>query len=56
MKKRAKRYDEGGMTDDEVASFAGTPENESNAGMKEAYKEPEANIPAVATTTHEEKR
>ena len=41
-KRKVKRYDEGGMTDDEVASFAGTPENESNAGMKEAYKEPEA--------------
>lgn len=41
-KRKVRRFDEGGMTDDEVASFAGTPENESNAGMAEAYKEPEA--------------
>ena len=41
MAKR-KRYDEGGMTDEEVGSFAGTPENESNAGMKEAYEAPKS--------------
>ena len=44
MAKR-KRYDEGGMTDEEVGSFAGTPENESNAGMKEAYTPPKAEEP-----------
>jgi hypothetical protein len=36
-KRKARRFDEGGMTDEDVASFAGTPENESNAGMREAY-------------------
>lgn len=44
MAKR-KRYDEGGMTDEEVGSFAGTPENESTAGMKEAYTPPKAEEP-----------
>ena len=41
---KTKRYngEDGSMTEEDVASFAGTPENESNAGMKEAYKEPEA--------------
>lgn len=48
-KRKVRRFDEGGMTDDEVASFAGTPENESNAGMAEAYKEPE-----TKTTTFKE--
>jgi len=36
--KKTKRYDDGGMTDEEVKSFAGTPENESTAGMREAYQ------------------
>lgn len=36
--RKTKRYDGGGMTDEEVSSFAGTPENESNAGMREAYQ------------------
>ena len=40
--KKAKRYDEGGMTDEDVKSFAGTSENDSNAGMME--KEPEENF------------
>jgi len=40
-KRKVRRFDEGGMTDEEVASFAGTPENDSNAGMAEATKEPE---------------
>ena len=41
-KRKARRFDEGGMTDEDIAAFAGTPENDSNAGMKEAYTEPEA--------------
>ena len=36
-KRKTRRYDEGGMTDEDVKSFAGTPENESTAGMREAY-------------------
>lgn len=35
-KRKVKRYDDGGMADDDVSSFAGTPENDSNAGMAEA--------------------
>jgi hypothetical protein len=46
--KKAKRYDEGGMTDEDVKSFAGTPENDSNAGMSTEAgmmeKEPEENF------------
>ena len=34
VKRKVKRYN--GETDSDVSSFAGTPENESNAGMKEA--------------------
>jgi hypothetical protein len=41
-KRKVKRYDEGGMTEEDVRSFAGTPENDSNAGMAEAYEEPVA--------------
>ena len=33
--RKVKRYN--GMTGSDVASFAGTPENDSNAGMKDAY-------------------
>lgn len=36
--RKTKRYDDGGMTDEDVKSFAGTPENESTAGMREAYQ------------------
>lgn len=32
-KRKTKRFQEGGMSDEDVASFAGTPENDSNAGM-----------------------
>lgn len=42
IKRKARRYDEGGMTEEDVRSFAGIPENESNAGMKEAYTKPES--------------
>ena len=35
-KSKVKRYN--GEDDSDVRSFAGTPENESNAGMKEAYE------------------
>lgn len=38
-KRKARRFDEGGMTDEDVKSFAGTPENDSNAGMAEAATE-----------------
>jgi len=40
--RKAKRYNgqtSSQITDEEARSFAGTPENDSNAGMKEAYKE-----------------
>ena len=55
-KRKARRFDEGGMTDEDVASFAGTPENESNAGMREAYspsKSEEEVIPPKKTTFKE---
>lgn len=32
-KRKTKRFTEGGMSDEDVKSFAGTPENDSNAGM-----------------------
>jgi hypothetical protein len=32
-KRKTKRFQVGGMSDEDVASFAGTPENDSNAGM-----------------------
>jgi hypothetical protein len=32
-KRKTKRFRVGGMSDEDVASFAGTPENDSNAGM-----------------------
>jgi hypothetical protein len=35
-KRKVKRFDEGGMSEEDVRSFAGTPENDSNAGMAEA--------------------
>ena len=38
-KRKTRRFDEGGMTDEDVKSFAGTPENDSNAGMAEAADE-----------------
>lgn len=38
-KRKTRRFDEGGMTDEDVKSFAGTPENDSNAGMAEAATE-----------------
>ena len=41
-KRKARRFDEGGMTDEDVRSFAGTPENDSNAGMADVAEEPEA--------------
>jgi hypothetical protein len=47
-KRKTKRFVEGGMSDEDVASFAGTPENESNAGMAAEAgmmeKEPEENF------------
>jgi hypothetical protein len=50
-KRKTKRFAVGGMSDEDVASFAGTPENESNAGMAmEAgmmEKEPEENFKAA---------
>jgi hypothetical protein len=62
-KRKTKRFAVGGMSDEDVASFAGTPENESNAGMAmEAgmmEKEPEENFKAApkakaATVTKEQ--
>ena len=48
-KRKTRRFDEGGMTDEDVKSFAGTPENDSNAGMAEAANEaPAAPAPAKA--------
>lgn len=48
-KRKTRRFDEGGMTDEDVKSFAGTPENDSNAGMAEAATEaPAAPAPAKA--------
>ena len=41
-KRKTRRFDEGGMTDEDVKSFAGTPENDSNAGMADATEEPKA--------------
>lgn len=38
-KRKTKRFADGGMSDEDVASFAGTPENESNAGMAESENE-----------------
>ena len=32
-KRKTKRFQEGGMSDEDVKSFAGTPDNDSNAGM-----------------------
>jgi hypothetical protein len=47
-KRKTKRFQEGGMSDEDVQSFAGTPDNDSNAGMAmEAgmmEKEPEENF------------
>jgi len=47
-KRKTKRFVEGGMSDEDVASFAGTPENDSNAGMAPEAgmmeKEPEENF------------
>jgi len=37
-KRKTKRFNEGGMSDEDVASFAGTPENESNAGMTDTVE------------------
>ena len=54
MKKRTKRFDDGGMTDQDVASFAGTPENDSNAGMAEAYKEPETKTRGLSVSSKSE--
>lgn len=50
-KRKTKRFAVGGMSDEDVASFAGTPENESNAGMAAEAgmmeKEPEENFKAA---------
>ena len=41
--RKAKRYDDGGeISAEDALAQSGSPENDSNAGMKEAYKEPEA--------------
>ena len=37
--RKTRRFDEGGMADEDVKSFAGTPENDSNAGMADAASE-----------------
>ena len=55
--RKTKRYDEGGMTDEDVKSFAGTPENESTAGMREAYqptKTEETSAPAAKKPSFKE--
>lgn len=58
MARKTKRYNDGGMTDEDVSSFAGTPENESTAGMREGYTpekdEAEAPAPAAKKTTFKE--
>ena len=38
-KRKTRRFNEGGMSDEDVSSFAGTPENDSNAGMADAASE-----------------
>jgi len=47
-KRKTKRFTVGGMSDEDVKSFAGTPENDSNAGMAPEAgmmeKEPEENF------------
>lgn len=35
-KRKVRRFDEGGMSEEDVKSFAGSPDNDSNAGMAEA--------------------
>lgn len=45
--RKTRKFTEGGMSDEDVKSFAGTPENDSNAGMAEAAAEPKA-APAPA--------
>jgi hypothetical protein len=55
--RKTKRYDDGGMTDEDVKSFAGTPENESTAGMREAYqptKAEETSTPAAKKPSFKE--
>lgn len=45
--RKTRKFTEGGMSDEDVKSFAGTPDNDSNAGMAEAgmmEKEPEENF------------
>lgn len=37
-KRKTKRFTEGGMSEEDVASFAGTPENDSNAGMADVIE------------------
>ena len=47
-KRKTKRFSDGGMSDEDVKSFAGTPDNDSNAGMAMEpgmmEKEPEENF------------
>ena len=45
--RKPRKFTEGGMSEEDVKSFAGTPDNDSNAGMAEAgmmEKEPEENF------------
>lgn len=57
--KKAKRYNgsEGSMTDEDVKSFAGTPENDSNAGMADVAEtvaeKPKAKAKAPIVTKEE---
>lgn len=43
-KRKTKRFSEGGMSDEDVKSFAGTPENDSNAGMADVADTVEATV------------
>lgn len=40
--RKPRKFAEGGMSDEDVQSFAGTSDNDSNAGMAEATEEPKA--------------
>lgn len=47
-KRKTKRFSDGGMSDEDVASFAGTPENESNAGMADVVETVSEKVKAKA--------
>lgn len=50
-KRKTRKFTEGGMSEEDVASFAGTPDNDSNAGMADTTSAPAA--PAKAPSFKE---